>query len=186
MTRAAWMALVAAVACSKPAPDAAHAEAGAVAPVASAAPVADAQAEAPPAAKGATVSWTGKYKSAAGKLYIPEDWKSVHWNVPDTPAGLGEGTLALTVDGATGRVSGTLDGPLGPATLAGIASDGKLSATVARQDASDRGFAGTLQGTLAGDHGEGTIQVSLAEVSAVRSATFSLSKSGEGAAPPPR
>jgi hypothetical protein len=185
MKWAAWMALVSAVACSKPAADAAHSDAGAAAPVASAA-LADAQAEAPPPAKGATVTWTGTYKSSAGKLYIPEDWKSVHWNVPDTPAGLGEGTLSLTVDGATGRVSGTLAGPLGPATLAGIAGDGKLSATVARQDASDRGFAGTLQGSFSGDHGEGTIQVSLAEVSAVRSATFSLSKSGEGAAPPPR
>jgi hypothetical protein len=132
------------------------------------------------------VAWTGKYMSTAGSLYIPEDWKSVHWNVPDSGAGLGEGTVYVTVDGATGRVSGTVEGPLGPATLAGIASDGKISATVARQDASDRGFAGTLQGTLSGDHGEGTMQVSLAEVSAVRTATFSLSKSGEGAAAPPR
>ncbi len=184
MRHVVWVALGAAVACSKPASEA-QPDAGA--PVASAvAPAPDAQSEAHPSAKSGTVTWTGKYTSTAGTLYIPEDWKSVHWNVPDTPAGLGEGTLTLTVDGATGRVTWSLAGPLGPATLAGIAGDGKVSATVSRQDASDRGFTGTLQGTLSGDHGEGTIQASLAEVSAVRSATFSLSKSGEGTAPPPR
>jgi hypothetical protein len=178
--RAWWVALGALAACSKPAAES-RPDAG-TAPVASAV-VAQA---APVEVKTATVAWTGKYMSTAGSLYIPEDWKSVHWNVPDSAAGLGEGTLNVLVDGATGRVSGTLAGPLGPATLAGVASDGKISATVAREDASDRGFAGTLQGTLTGDHAEGTIQVSLAEVSAVRSATFSLSKSGEGTAAPPR
>jgi hypothetical protein len=186
MTRAWWIALVSVAACSKPGAEG-QPDAGAAAPVASTVvSTADARAEASPAANNATVAWTGKYTSTAGTLYIPEDWKSVHWNVPDSAVGLGEGSLNLEVDGATGRVSGTVAGPLGPATLAGIASDGKISATVARQDASDRGFAGTLQGTLAGDHGEGTIQVSLAEVSAVRTATFSLSKSGEGTAAPPR
>lgn len=179
-------ALLAVVACSKPAPDA-QVDRGPseAAPAAAASP-----AVARPAASAAVrvapmTTWTGTYSSTAGKLYIPEDWKSVHWNVPDTPAGLGDGTLSLTIDGASGRVAGSLAGPLGPATLAGMASDGKISATVAREDASDRGFAGTLQGTLAGDHGEGTIQASLAEVSAVRTATFSLSKSGAAAQPAP-
>jgi hypothetical protein len=179
--------LFACAACSKPAADAAPEGGLAVANTVAARAAADAAAAAPakaaaPAAP-ATVPWSGTYTSTAGTLYIPEDWKSVRWTVPDTPAGLGDGTLSLTVDSATGRVTGTLAGPLGPATLAGFTADGKITATVARQDASDRGFAGTLVGTLSGDRGEGEIHVSLAEVSAVRTATFSLSRDGAGVAP---
>ncbi len=171
------------VACSKPSGEG-PAQAG---PAAAREPVADVAVgpTSAPAAAPATVAWTGTYTSNAGTLYIPEDWKSVHWTVPDTSAGLGPGSLALTVDGPTGRVTGTLTGPLGPATLAGLVADGKITANIARQDASDRGFTGTLIGTLSADHGEGTIHVALAEVSAVRTATFSLSRdrAGSGAAP---
>jgi hypothetical protein len=172
-----------AVGCSKPVDKPSGEAVGDAGAAIAHAPVAEAAA--PSAAAPATVSFAGKYTSSAGTLYIPPDWKSVHWTVPDSPAGLGEGTLSLTVDGATGRVLGTVTGPLGPATLAGLASDGKISATIARQDASDRGFAGTLIGALVGDHGEGTIQVSLAEVSAVRTATFSLSRDRADSAPAP-
>jgi hypothetical protein len=131
----------------------------------------------PTSPSSATVKtqWRGSYKSASGELYIPPDWKNVHWNVKETPAGLGEGSLTLSVDPANGRALGSLDGPLGPALVDGLVSAGKLTATITRKDPADQGFTGTLVGSIGPDHAEGTMSISLAEASAVRKATFTLS-----------
>ncbi len=123
-------------------------------------------------AKAAPIeSWQGSYKSAAATIALPKD---VRWRVPETSAGLGEGTLALTIDPATGRVRGAVEGPLGPATLDGLASEGRLTATVGRQDSSDHGFIGTLAGDIGEGGAQGTMNVALAEASAVRTAAFQL------------
>jgi hypothetical protein len=129
-----------------------------------------ASASAAPASQG----WKGGYKSVAGTITLPKD---VKWKVPDSTDGIGEGTIAVTVDRPSGRVRGTLDGVLGPATIDGLASDGKLTATVARQDPTDHGFTGTLSGDLGDAGARGTMNVALAEVSAVRNATFELAPS---------
>jgi hypothetical protein len=131
-----------------------------------------------------TVAWSGSYKSTASGLYVPADWKTVHWNVKESSAGIGEGPIALAVDSTTGRVLGTIEGPLGPAAIAGLISDGKVTATIARTDPSDRGFTGTLVGLIGADHVDGTMNVSLAEADAIRTATFALSP--DAAPPPPR
>jgi hypothetical protein len=142
--------------------------------------VSDSQAATPsaPRASHATAttapiaSWQGSYESAAGALTLP---KGVQWRVPETASGLGAGKLELTVDPANGRVRGTVDGPIGPATLDGLLVGGRLTATIARRDPSDHGFIGTLAGQE-GDGGvEGTMNVALAEASAIREATFRLS-----------
>jgi hypothetical protein len=133
------------------------------------------------ASAGVPVQWHGSYKSTSGELYIPPDWKSVHWNVKESSAGIGEGAMTLSVDPAGGRVLGSLDGPLGPALIDGLASDGRLTATVARKDPSDRGFTGTLFGSISGEHAEGTMSLAQAEVDAVRKATFALSRNGQAA-----
>jgi hypothetical protein len=166
--------LTSATACDKPQADT-H-------PVATSTP-----SSAPPAASAtaparAAVAWGGSYKSTSGELYIPPDWKSVHWTVKETSAGIGEGTIALTVDAASGRVQGMLEGPLGPARIDGLASDGKLTATIVRRDPADKGFTGTLIASLGGDRGEGTMNVALAEASALRAVTFTLSPEGAPAA----
>jgi hypothetical protein len=135
------------------------------------------------AATGTLVAWRGSYKSTAGVLYVPADWKNVHWTVKESLAGIGEGTIALTVDPVSGRVLGTLDGPLGPATVDGFASDRKLTATIARKDPTDQGFIGTLIGSLGGEHAEGTMNVSPAEASAIRTVKFTLSPNGTQASP---
>jgi hypothetical protein len=134
------------------------------------------------AATHAVAGWRGSYKSTAGVLYVPADWKNVHWNVKESAAGLGEGTMALTIDPVSGRVRGTLDGPLGPATVDGFASDRKLTATIARRDPTDQGFTGTLIGSVGGDSAEGTMNVSPADASAIRTAMFTLSPNGSQAA----
>jgi hypothetical protein len=123
----------------------------------------------------ASVRWAVTYKSAPGTLSIPASWKNVEWHPIETAAGLGDGAIVLAVDGASGRVSGTIDGPLGPATLDGFVAGTTLNATVRRKDPSDHGFAGTLSGAVADGHASGTIHVTLAEASALRSATFEMS-----------
>jgi hypothetical protein len=188
MTRAALLALLGALAACD------RASGGSPAPVASAlvasnfgapsavAPVASSSAgpSRGPTPPAATLSWHGAYKSAASTLTVPPDWKKVHWSDMQSTAGIGDGTMALTVDGATGHVSGLVDGPLGPATLDGVVADGNLAATLRRKDPGDQGFAGTLLGAISADHLEGTMNVSLGLASALRTATFRLSP---GAAP---
>jgi hypothetical protein len=129
------------------------------------------------ATAGMRSSWSGTYVSGAAELYIPPDWKGVRWKVPDSSAGLGEGALRLTIDSKTGLVTGSIDGPLGPAAIAGVSGDGGVSGNVVRQDPSDRGFSGTLVGAVAGDALTGTLNVSAADANAVRKATFALKPS---------
>lgn len=116
--------------------------------------------------------WKGGYKSVPGAIVLPKD---VSWKVPETAAGVGEGTIALTVDPATGRLQGKIDGVLGPATVDGLASDGKIAATISRVDPADHGFTGTLTGDIGDAGARGTMDLALADVSAVRNATFELS-----------
>jgi hypothetical protein len=132
---------------------------------------------------GRATAWRGAYRSEPGSLYIPPEWKDVHWKVKDSTAGIGEGAMSLQVDPLSGRVLGTLDGPLGPATIDGYASNGKLTAKVGRQDPADQGFAGIIVAALADGGVEGTMNVSLAEASAVRTATFALSPDGTSGVP---
>ena len=71
-------------------------------------------------------------------------------------------------------MQGTVDGVLGPATVDGVAVDGKITATVAREDPADQGFTGTLSGRRGDATAQGTMNVAHADVSAVRNATFEL------------
>jgi hypothetical protein len=125
----------------------------------------------PTVAAAGPTGWKGSYKSVAGTIVLPKD---VKWKVPDTSAGVGEGTIVLTVDRSTHRVQGKVDGVLGPAIVDGVSVDGKITATVSRQDPADQGFTGTLSGEIAAAGTSGTMNVALADVSAVRSATFEL------------
>jgi hypothetical protein len=149
------------------------------APAAAAADGASSSVSPPPTASGAAAaapsSWTGTYKSAAGTLYIPSDWKNVRWSGSDSQAGLGDGAMTLQIDAATGRVLGTVEGPLGPAVVDGVVRDGKMTASILRKVPSDRGFSGTLLGSVERDVAEGSMNLSSAEANAVRSATFTLS-----------
>ncbi len=129
-------------------------------------------APAPAASATGTIAWKGGYKSVEGTFLLPKD---VKWKVPESNAGLGEGTIALTVDRGTGRLQGTVEGALGPATIDGVAVDGTMTATVSRADPSDHGFTGTLQGALGDASAQGTMNMTQADVTAVRNATFELS-----------
>jgi hypothetical protein len=179
-----FLLMTTAVACSKPSADVTPSPPSASSAAASGVPsTAIATASAAPASSSAAAqSWQGTYKSAASTLTVPPDWNKVHWSDTQSTAGIGEGTMTLVVD-AAGHLSGTVDGPLGPGTLDGMVTDGKLAATLRRKDPTDRGFAGTLLGTLAGGHGDGTMSVSLGLASALRTATFTLTPAAAGAGP---
>ncbi len=127
------------------------------------------------------VAWRGTYKSTSGSLYIPADWKEVHWRVKETSDGIGEGTIALELDPMTGRVHGTLNGSLGQGKVAGFVSEGKLTASIVRSDPSDEGFAGTMIASVVKDRIAGTMAVSPATAGAVRTGTFELSPAPDGA-----
>ncbi len=76
----------------------------------------------------------------------PPTGRAFCWKVADTAAGLGQGTLTLTIEQPSGRVFGAIEGPLGPATVDGYSTDGKLTATIAGKDPGTPAFAGTLEG----------------------------------------
>jgi hypothetical protein len=130
-----------------------------------------------PAASSAAASghrsWHGSYSSAVGALNLPPERAKGRPADADPSAGVGAGTLALTDDG--GRVTGTIDGVLGPAVVDGVIAGDQLSATVVRKDPTDRGFAGMLAGKVSGDHGDGTMTLSSGQASSIRTATFTLS-----------
>jgi hypothetical protein len=166
--------LLFAVACSRQHDDGtATASSGSAAPPASAA---SATAATSSSAKPAATAWTGTYKSVAGTLTVPPALKNVHWAGQETAAGIGDGAISFTIDPGTGRVDGSLDGPLGPAVVAGYASGATVTANIARKEPTDQGFIGTLVGTIAGDHLEGTASLSLTTAGAVRTATFTLTR----------
>lgn len=166
--------LAAAAACSKSPPDAgpstvAPADAGSASPIA-----AQIAPKGSTAAATSSAEWHGSYDSVAGTLYIAPQLKGVKWVVPDTDAGLGTGAITLSVERSTGRIRGEVEGPLGPALIDGYAEGPTMSATMARKDPTDRGFTGTLEAQQDDAGVSGTLHVALAEVSAVRTATFHL------------
>jgi hypothetical protein len=169
--RRAWLlaATLLTCSCSKGSPG--EASPGAPAPSSIASATAPAKAPSPPADAPGPSGWKGSYKSVAGTIALPKD---VKWKVPDVAVGLGDGTIALTVDRATWRVQGKVEGVLGPAIVDGLAQDGKMTATVSREDPTDHGFTGTLSGDIADAATSGTMNLALADVSAVRNATFEL------------
>src|SRR5215469_8324910 len=106
------------VACSKPSGDSAGSAPSASAS-ASAAPVVDAGPQ--------TVTWKGAYEATAASLYVPDggEWKGTKWHGDDAGAGLGNGTVTLSVLGS--QVDGTVDGVLGPAVVDGSFFGDRLS-----------------------------------------------------------
>jgi hypothetical protein len=163
-----------ALACSKP-----SSESGGTAAstgVSSASPTVSSAASAASAgATPTTQSWSGSYKAVAAALTAATDGGKVRWSSLDASTGVGEGTLVVVLDSASGRATGTVDGVLGPAVLEGRLAGDQLAAAVRRKDPADRGFTGTLLGAVSGAHATGTMTVSSAEGGILRTATFDLS-----------
>jgi hypothetical protein len=169
------------VACSKteqPAKPEAGAPAAsvAVAPATPGEPGAMAEAGAK-ATAGADLDLTGTYSAKAAPIYMPEgkEWSYYKWRGDDAGVALGDGTMSVHIDGE-GRVSGTLEGPLGPAVIYGTATAESISATVRLDLDADKGWTGTLTAARKGDAAEGTIQMSSPLANVARAAEFTLKK----------
>lgn len=121
------------------------------------------------------VQYSGTYTSTPTDLYVPdgEPYKGFKFRGDDAGVAIGDGKIQLTVD-PNGSVSGTLDGPLGAATLNGVAADGGLSFHVAPTDPkADLAFSGTGTGEVSASEAKGTMQLSSWRANVLREASFS-------------
>jgi hypothetical protein len=142
-------------------------------PVTSAAPSASVA-----AASGPPQAWHGKYTTTAGSLVVPKDWAKTHWSSSDTTAGVGDGSMQLTVDPGSHRVSGTLDGAIGAAVVEGVVGSDGLTASVRRKEPTDKGLAGTLVATVSADKVTGTLTLTTGDGAMLRTGTFTLTPGG--------
>ena len=159
---ALWMVLV--IACTKP-------QASESKPAPSASVSASASASARPAGP---VRYAGTYTSKPADLYVPdaEPYKGFKFRGDDAGLALGDGNIQLTVD-PSGSVTGTVDGPLGAATLTGVAADGGVTFHVAPSDPkADLAFSGTGTGEVSATEAKGSLQLSSWRANVLREATF--------------
>jgi hypothetical protein len=174
MTRLVFVSIaITLAACSKSGDAPAPAPAASAAPSAApSAPAASASAASAPTGS----SWSGKYTAAAGSFTVPDggEWSGVKFRGDDSPRGLGDGTLSADVD-AAGRVSGTLEGPLGPLKVNGDLAAKAFSAALVSATPGD-GFSGFAVGALDGDHITGTMRLSLPRGNVIREASFTLDR----------
>lgn len=136
-----------------PAPDTAALSAALAHSSAAMAPSASA---APPGA-GAQASlagtWEGRYDAKKGSVVLPDRVKDKTWNKDDGKAATGPGTVTLTVS-ATGEISGTGKGALGPVSLSGKVDGSMIRASVMPVDPTANG---AMTGVLVGDSKDGAI-----------------------------
>jgi hypothetical protein len=131
-----------------------------------------AAAKAPPA----ITTWSGKYTSEPGSLYVFDggEWASVTWRGDEAGIGLGEGTLTLTVNRQTNDVRGTAEGAIGDVVLVGSIADDAVTGSVLRKDPQDRGLTGTLVAKKAGEAISGSMKLSVANARVIREVKFSV------------
>ncbi|MEO7112135.1 MAG: hypothetical protein ABI183_16950 [Polyangiaceae bacterium] len=156
-------------ACSKPS--------DAPAPVSSASSVAISVVDA--AAPAAMAKWSGTYSATPASLSVPDggEWAGTKWHGDDAGDGVGDGTLVIEIH--DGIVSGSVDGPLGPALIDGTSQGSHFSARVDRKDPKDGGFVGVLDGTIANGSATGEMHLSsLVTAHLLRQATFQLKNGG--------
>jgi hypothetical protein len=124
------------------------------------------------------VTYQGSYTATAGTLYVPDAaaWDGFKFR-GDTDAGaLGDGKLTLTID-PDGGVTGDLEGPLGPANVAGLAQENSVSFNVApKEPKGEMSFSGTGTGTIADGGITGAMHVSSWRANVLREATFDVKR----------
>ena len=142
----------------------------------SSAPTVSASASAAPTASG-PATYTGTYNAERGTLYVPdaEAWKGVGLR-PDDAGATGEGAITLVVDPDGGAVTGSLEGPLGPATLNGVSREGALTFQVAPKEKTDLAFRGTGTASLDAGAVSGEMHLSSWRANVLREATFSAKR----------
>jgi hypothetical protein len=134
-----------------------------------------ASAAAAPAAADRPIAFAGTYTSAPTEN-LDAGWTPVNFRGEDGGVGLGSGKIELTVDFASGRVTGTVDAPVGPAVVSGFydPKTGEVNGMVSRKNVTDDGLSGSLQAkmTAAHDGVQGKLQLSSARANLLRVAPF--------------
>ena len=122
-------------------------------------------------------TYAGTYNAERGTLYIPdaEAWKGIGLR-PDDAGATGEGAISLTIDPDAGSVTGSLEGPLGPATLSGVSQEGAISFQVAPKEKTDLAFRGTGTASLDAGVVSGEMHLSSWRANVLREATFSAKR----------
>ena len=146
------------------------------APASSASAIVSASASAPAPFIGPP-TYAGTYNAERGTLYIPdaEAWNGVGLK-PDDAGATGEGPITIVIDPDGGSVSGSLEGPLGPATLSGVSQEGAISFQVAPKDKTDLAFRGTGTASLDAGVVTGEMHLSSWRANVLRDATFSAKR----------
>lgn len=129
------------------------------------------------AAPAGPATYAGTYNAERGTLYVPdaEAWKGVGLR-PDDAGATGEGAINLVIDPDGGAVSGSLEGPLGPATLSGVSQEGAVSFQVAPKEKTDLAFRGTGTASLDAGVVSGEMHLSSWRANVLRDATFSAKR----------
>lgn len=142
---------------------------------ASSAPAPASASAAPQVSADRAVAWKGTYTAEPVKLKTPDKVKDLTWQNDDKTKLVGDGTLELQLDQATGHVRGEGDGALGKLLLSGMYDGRELRATLLPHDptAADA-MTGTLMGELKNDVIQGTIRASDSKGVSVREASFQL------------
>ena len=147
-----------------------------------AAPTASVSASAPAASSAPVVvagpaTYAGTYTAERGTLYVPdaEAWKGIGLR-PDDAGATGEGAITIVIDPDGGAVTGTLEGPLGPATLSGVSQEDSLTFQVAPKEKTDLAFRGTGTAKIASGVVSGDMHLSSWRANVLRDATFSAKR----------
>ncbi|MFO0668472.1 MAG: hypothetical protein U0235_02435 [Polyangiaceae bacterium] len=125
---------------------------------------------------GTPATFKGTYEAAVGTFPLPanKDYDGLKWRGEKSESGLGKGAIELTLPaGPRGVVSGTLDGPLGPAVITGYLDGDDVTARFDPKEAAPERFAGGLVGKRKGDALEGTIDAAQ-DSKVLRTGPFSL------------
>jgi len=135
------------------------------------------EAAAPPTP--ATKTYSGNYTSQKAELSVPDgpDWKSVKFKGEESPLGLGEGAMEISIESGE-RAKGSVLGQLGPALITGVVSNGAIVGTMYRKDPTDGGFTGSFYAKFEGEALTGELKVASGNGAILRNATFSLKLTG--------
>jgi hypothetical protein len=118
----------------------------------------------------------GNYEVKKAEIELAPGVRVSTWKKDAGDVATGTGKIGLVLH-AGGRVSGTLDGPLGPATLRGEHSDATVSATITPDDPTREGsFEGTLWGTKEGETIAFQLSATTADAALVRTARGKLTQ----------
>lgn len=128
-------------------------------------------------------TWEGRYRAERASPTLAKTVKDRAWALDDGKRATGEGTIRIVV-GRDGEVGGSVDGPLGPADLVGVAEAARLVASVVPRGGDS--FAGVVEATAQGDVMEVVLRAADGTAETVRVGKASIARSADHVGTGPR